>query len=137
MTASDTSNFLAERKRVRRHKVARRLYEQLVAQNPNRVITLRDGAGKVIARHDLRPDEDATQSRTAGSIGAIDALRYRPALQAASTEDGRPQSCVFRVTGTSLPIGVKCDDAQGGDTWCDQHPNVGPNGRWLCVARCK
>ena len=59
MTASDTPNSAAERKRARRHKVARRLYEQLVAQNPNRVITLRDSAGKVVARHDLRPEQDA------------------------------------------------------------------------------
>ena len=58
MTASDTA---AERKRARRHKVARRLYEQLVAQNPNRVITLRDSAGKVVARHDLRPEQDAPE----------------------------------------------------------------------------
>jgi hypothetical protein len=25
----------------------------------------------------------------------------------------------------------------GGDTWCDQHPNIGRNGRWLCGARRK
>ena len=61
MTASDTPNSAAERKRARRHKVARRLYEQLVAQNPNRVITLRDGAGRVVARHDLRPEQDAPE----------------------------------------------------------------------------
>jgi hypothetical protein len=58
MTASDTPNSAAERKRARRHKVARRLYEQLVAQNPNRVITLRDGIGRVVARHDPRPEQD-------------------------------------------------------------------------------
>jgi hypothetical protein len=58
MTASDTPNSPADRKRARRHKVARRLYEQLVAQNPNRVITLRDGIGRVVARHDPRPEQD-------------------------------------------------------------------------------
>ena len=58
MTASDTPNSAAERKRARRHKVARRLYEQLVA---HRVITLRDSAGKVVARHDLRPEQDAPE----------------------------------------------------------------------------
>jgi hypothetical protein len=57
MTASDTPNSPAERKRARRHKVARRLYEQLVVQNPNRLITLRDGAGKVVAKHDPRPEQ--------------------------------------------------------------------------------
>ena len=57
MTASDKPNSPAEQKRARRHKVARRLYEQLVAQNPNRVITLRDGFGRVVARHDPRPEQ--------------------------------------------------------------------------------
>jgi len=61
MTTSDTSNSAAERKRARRHKVARRLYEQLVAQNPNRLITLRDGAGKVAAKHDPRPEQGDTE----------------------------------------------------------------------------
>ena len=59
MTASETSN--AERKRARRHKVARRLYEALVAQDPDRVITLRDGRGKVVARHDPRPEKGAPE----------------------------------------------------------------------------
>ena len=60
MTASDEPNSPAERKRARRHKVARRLYEQLVAQNPQRVITLRDGVGRVVARHDPRPEQGDT-----------------------------------------------------------------------------
>jgi hypothetical protein len=57
MPASDKPNSPAELKRARRHKVARRLYEQLVAQNPNRVITLRDGSRRLVARHDPRPDQ--------------------------------------------------------------------------------
>jgi len=62
MTASDTPNSLAGRKHARRHKVARRLYEQLVAQNPHRLITLRDGAGKVVAaKHDPRPEQGDTE----------------------------------------------------------------------------
>jgi hypothetical protein len=61
MTTPETSNSPAERKRARRHKVARRLYEQLVAQNPHRLITLRDGAGKVVAKHDPRPEQDAPE----------------------------------------------------------------------------
>jgi len=61
MTASDTPNSPAERKRARRHKVALRLYEQLVAQNPNRLITLRDGAGKVVAKHDPKPEQGETE----------------------------------------------------------------------------
>jgi hypothetical protein len=30
----------------------------LVAQKPDRVIILRDRAGKVVARHDMRPEQD-------------------------------------------------------------------------------
>ena len=56
MTSSDTETPAVKRKR--RHKVARRLYEALVAQDPNRAITLRDGRGKVVARHDLRAGRD-------------------------------------------------------------------------------
>jgi hypothetical protein len=47
-----------ERRRARRHEVARQLYEALVAQDPDRMITLRDGRGKVVARHDLRAEQD-------------------------------------------------------------------------------
>jgi len=47
----------AERKRGR-HKIARRLYEALVAQNPNRAITLFDGKGSVMARHNPLPTDD-------------------------------------------------------------------------------
>jgi hypothetical protein len=66
MTVSQTPSPVAapvplsadERKR-RRHKVARRLYEALVAQDPNRAITLCDAAGKVVAHHDPLPEHDA------------------------------------------------------------------------------
>jgi len=61
MTGSDTPISAAEQKRVRRHKVAGRLYEQLLAQNPNRVIILHDGGGKVVARHDPVPEHDAPE----------------------------------------------------------------------------
>jgi hypothetical protein len=50
----------ADRKR-RRHKVARRLYEALVAQDPNRAITLCDEAGNVLARHGPLPEHDAPE----------------------------------------------------------------------------
>ena len=60
MSATETLNA-QERKRMRRHKVARRLYEALVAQDPDRVITLRDGRGKLVTRHDPRPEEDAPE----------------------------------------------------------------------------
>ncbi len=61
MTGTDALVSPAEQKR-RRHKVARRLYEQLLAQNQNRVLSLRDGgAGKVVSRHDPLPEHDAPQ----------------------------------------------------------------------------
>ena len=46
-----------ERKRVARLEVARRLYQVLVAQDPDRLITLRDGSGRVVARHDPQPEQ--------------------------------------------------------------------------------
>ena len=54
---SQTPNSAAERKRVARLEVARRLYQALVTQNPDQLITLRDGGGRVVARHDPRPEE--------------------------------------------------------------------------------
>ena len=60
MTSSETSNA-DERKRARRHKIARHLYEALVAQDPERLITLCDGAGEVVARHDPLPEHDAPE----------------------------------------------------------------------------
>jgi hypothetical protein len=41
--------------------IARRLYQALAAQDPDRVITLRDGGGRVVARHDPRPEQDAPE----------------------------------------------------------------------------
>jgi hypothetical protein len=49
---TETPSSVAER----RLAIARRLYQALVAQDPNRVITLRDSSGRVVARHDPRPD---------------------------------------------------------------------------------
>ena len=60
MTATDPPNA-AERRRVRRLEVARRLYEALLAQDPNRGITLCDESGKVVARHDPVPKHDAPE----------------------------------------------------------------------------
>jgi hypothetical protein len=60
MTGSGTQNA-EERRRVRRHKIARRLYEALVAQDPNRAITLCDEAGNVLARHEPLPEHDAPE----------------------------------------------------------------------------
>jgi glycosyltransferase involved in cell wall biosynthesis len=57
MIISQTPNSAEERKRVARLEVARRLYQALVAQDPDRLITLRDGGGRVVARHDPRPEQ--------------------------------------------------------------------------------
>ena len=61
MIIPQTPNSAEERKRVARFKVARRLYQALVAQDPDRLITLRDGDGRVVARHDPRPEEGDTE----------------------------------------------------------------------------
>jgi hypothetical protein len=71
MTATDPPNA-AERKRARRLEIARRSYEALVAQDPNRAVTLCDEGGKVVARHDPLPEHDAPgivyHGPTAGSL---------------------------------------------------------------------
>jgi hypothetical protein len=41
----------AERQRQERLDIARRLYQALIAQDPNRSITLCDGEGWLVARH--------------------------------------------------------------------------------------
>ena len=53
MTISQTPSSVAER----RLSIARRLYEALVTQDPNRAITLRDGGGGIVARHSPRPEQ--------------------------------------------------------------------------------
>ena len=54
MTISQTSGSVAER----RLAIARRLYSALVAQDPDRVFTLRDGQGRVLASSAPTPDQD-------------------------------------------------------------------------------
>jgi hypothetical protein len=60
VAASDPPLSADERKR-RRHKVARRLYEALLAQDPNRTITLCDAEGKVVAHHDPLSETEAPE----------------------------------------------------------------------------
>ena len=57
MTSSQPPNSAAEQKREERLDVARTVYHALAAQDADRVITLCDLRGKLIARHDLRPDQ--------------------------------------------------------------------------------
>ena len=61
MTASHTPNSAAERKRAERLDVARTVYHALAAQDADRVITLCDERGRLMARHDPRPEEDAPE----------------------------------------------------------------------------
>ena len=61
VAGSDPPLAAAERKRLRRLEIARRLYEALLAQDPNRGITLCDAAGKVVAHHDPLPEHDAPE----------------------------------------------------------------------------
>ena len=56
MITPQTTNSSEERKCVARLEVARRLYQALIAQDLDRLITLRDGSGRVVARHDPRPE---------------------------------------------------------------------------------
>jgi hypothetical protein len=51
MSISDTFDNDAERRRAQRLDIARRLYHALIAQDPNRAITLCDGEGRAVARH--------------------------------------------------------------------------------------
>jgi hypothetical protein len=53
MNVSKARSARAEQKRGERIDIARRLYNALVAQDPNRVIILMDGGGRMVARHDL------------------------------------------------------------------------------------
>jgi len=59
MTVYHTPNSSAERKRADRFKIARRLYKALVAKDPDRVITLYDASGRLVARNEPLPIHDA------------------------------------------------------------------------------
>jgi hypothetical protein len=58
MNSSKTSQSAnKERRHAERLEIARRLYQALVAQDPDRVVILCDGSGRVVARHDLRREQ--------------------------------------------------------------------------------
>jgi hypothetical protein len=46
----------------RRLKIARTVYDALVAQDPDRQITLCDGSGRLLARNEQRPNEAVTDT---------------------------------------------------------------------------
>jgi hypothetical protein len=62
MAVSQTPISSAERKRAVRLKIASRVYKALVGKNPDRAITLRDGGGRVVARHDPRPEQSSSET---------------------------------------------------------------------------
>jgi hypothetical protein len=57
MSISHTLDINAERQREERLDLAHRLYQALIAQDPNRAITLCDGEGRVVSSHHPRPAE--------------------------------------------------------------------------------
>jgi hypothetical protein len=57
MTVSQTPSSAAER----RLAIARRLYQALVAQDPDRLITLCDGLGRVVACHDPQLEQGSPE----------------------------------------------------------------------------
>ena len=57
---SETPSSVAERHLA----IARRLFEALVTQDPNRSITLRDAGGGFVARHDPRPEQGESEPFT-------------------------------------------------------------------------
>ena len=62
MTSSHPPNSAVEQKSAERLDVAHTVYHALVAQDADRVITLCDVRGKLIARHDPRPEENAPET---------------------------------------------------------------------------
>jgi hypothetical protein len=53
-----TFDIDADRKRL---DIAGRVYKALVAQDPDRLIVLCDAGGRVLARNERRPNEDAAE----------------------------------------------------------------------------
>jgi hypothetical protein len=57
MSISYKRDIDAERRRAERLDIAHRLYQALIAQDPNRAITLCDGEGRAVARqYPTRPE---------------------------------------------------------------------------------
>ena len=59
---SHTLDINAERQREERLDFAHRLYQALIAQDPNRAITLCDGEGRLVARHHPKPEQRAEKA---------------------------------------------------------------------------
>jgi hypothetical protein len=59
MTFSDAPSIDPNRRRSERLEIARKLYEALVAQDPDRVIILCDNDGRVVAQNELRSEQSA------------------------------------------------------------------------------
>jgi hypothetical protein len=77
MTVSHTPNSSAERQLTVRLKIAARLYNALVAKNPDRMITLCDSDGRVVARnepHQMLGDYHNLPYRDAPSLVPADGI---------------------------------------------------------------
>jgi hypothetical protein len=59
MSISHTVDNNAECQREERLDLAHRLYQALIAQDPNRAITLCDGEGRLVARYHPRHEQRA------------------------------------------------------------------------------
>jgi hypothetical protein len=57
MTVSVTPSIDPDRRHAERLEIAHKLYQALVARDPDRVITLCDGDGRVVAHNDPRPEQ--------------------------------------------------------------------------------
>jgi hypothetical protein len=67
MTVSHAPSIDPERRRAERLEIAHKLYEALVALHRDRVITLCDDDGQVVARHNPRPEADAHKVGPSGT----------------------------------------------------------------------
>ena len=61
MTVSHAPSIDPDRRRAERLEIAHKLYEALLAQGPDRVITLCDGDGRVVACHRPRPEQGSPE----------------------------------------------------------------------------
>ena len=77
MSISHTLDIDAERQRQEWLDIAHRLYQALIAQDPNRVITLCDGDGRVVARHYARPEQRVEIAKKALALIFVHALKGR------------------------------------------------------------
>jgi hypothetical protein len=62
MITKTPDSVRVDRERAKRLEIARRLFKALVAKDPDRVIILHDGSGRMVAHHDLQPEHPEVAS---------------------------------------------------------------------------